>query len=81
MDSHSTGFQAGQAKGQAQDSGIASKDQLHHCCTCIQGKNTEAQTEPKRGFVGYIVVYHIHQQRQKGMLDQLQLLQQPLPLK
>ena len=63
------------------DSGIASKDQLHHCCTCIKGKKTKAQTEPKRGFAGYIVVYHIHQQRQKGMLDQLQLLQQPLPLK
>jgi transcriptional regulator CtsR len=47
----------------------------------IKGKKTKAQTEPKRGFAGYIVVYHIHQQRQKGMLDQLQLLQQPLPLK
>jgi transcriptional regulator CtsR len=47
----------------------------------LKEKKTKAQTEPKRGFAGYIVVYHIHQQRQKGMLDQLQLLQQPLPLK
>ena len=32
-------------------------------------------------FVVYAVLYHIRQQYQAGMLDLLQLSQQPLPLK